>query len=333
MTFELNDGLLDHDNYIVGGLGGGADVVNAVPLYAYLRSKGKNVTLVGAHRYLNVKGGEKFTKHSKWVTDKVEKAFKTDGGSGRVFEPRLYTSLKEHFDHEEPLLMISRAGGPEGIAHALDALAIKKCATAIILIDGGGDALYTSSHGKNSYVSSDGDTLVIEALNQVIFAKAYVGIVAMGIDAPPDWPEVVKATNEISGYWGKYDLRSLPKDMKVQILQTMRYCLKFRKTETDRDESLTATTFWCAMNDYFKPINPLTKWCNNITPSPKHTFLRIFDADALSYIKVNFKTKIKNKHSNPYKSIVKVKSQPAALKDKSREGWASFLGSFREVKD
>lgn len=305
MTFKLPDEVMEHNNILLIGLGGGADVVNTMPLYAYLRAHGKTVTLGACHgRHMNhIQGGYPITRWSKWVDFNCVK----DKSSDRVFEPSLSKQVYEIFPDENKgghhIAFISRKGESEGVAHALDIIAEDTGSTLIIAIDGGGDCLYTDDHGKNSGVSHQGDDLVVEALAGVVRAKTMVGIVAIGIDTPPDWKDVLKAVKDRNGYIYKGNMLGLDKDVLVKAMKAMRACLRFSSKEKDKDESLTATTFFCSLAKYYKTINTLTSWCPYITPNRQHGYLRLLDARELEYVKATFKTTRQARgYYNPYKN-------------------------------
>lgn len=296
--------IISHDNIIVGGLGGGADICNAFPVALYLLSLGKKVTMVGVNGSLPscIKGGNYITNYSKAVPPGLSKESKY---GKRVFEHAAANAIAMHIPESGICVFyISREGGEEGVAHALDIIAEDTNSTAILLIDGGGDSLFCDSHNnKHSAThSSDSDTMVIDALCGVVRADAYVGIVSLGIDTPEDYDEVIKAMMKEDAYIGEADLRGLPPEVLSLALKSMRSSIRMNKDDTgERDVSLTATALYCSFMGMFKSINTLASWGNPIMVREDFTNITYFNAYDMARVKHGFKTKLKPKKESAKK--------------------------------
>lgn len=290
--------ILKHDRIIIGGCGGGADIINALPVWAYLKYIGKECHLVGIHgKYMhNIKGNRYLTRYSKWVKPSLKK----DSVSDRLFEPRTLHFIKEYFGISEEILFISRNGGSEGISHAIDMLAVSKGATACILIDGGGDSLFCDSHNNvnSARHSSDGDSIAIEGLAHSYQVSGFVGVCSLGIDSPDDSEKVIKEVDKKGGFLGVFDYQLLEKDPSlhgaifVPMMKVFRSSILMNKADEgdNRFPSRTATGLYCAFNHKIAKINPLVSWDRCLQIQQSFTEYRFFDAEALNMTKKTFQT-------------------------------------------
>lgn len=187
------------------GLGGGLDVVNALPFYFGAVKQGYQAEL-GSIRPAPVSAvspGVKFADNGTWVwTETVVKS------KGRFAEPRLSGML------DRPVAYFARRYKSDtDVARLTDALRFFHAANAIstsLFVDGGGDSLILRSEdatesSEHSDPFAGGDAEALAALEHI--PQAVLAVVAHGLDIRPEaFQANVAELDRRGGYMGWIDL-------------------------------------------------------------------------------------------------------------------------------
>ncbi len=220
------------EKILISGLGGGLDIVNALPLYFAAKNQGHEVVLASSRRrgIENLVRAQKVSPCSAWINGHTFRRGKNNGG--RFAEARIAKLLNER------ILYLAREveGNIDHIPlrEEIKRLREEENIQRMFFVDGGGDSLVLrdgdaidESEEQNPF--EGGDAIVLEALANI--PDIYLGVVAVGLDMNINkFQYNLAMLNEIQAYHGKIDLRDTQKENPLNHL--------FRYTETEKTQYL-----------------------------------------------------------------------------------------------
>lgn len=166
LPFEIDD----YNNILLLGVGGGYDIITAMPIYFYLKKHNKNVIL-GSTNYVHLQSI--YNGLGEEVEDGVLKMYNNNPQNSAVMEAQLAAIISD------PVYSFQKLG-VRGLTRALKKVRIIHAIDLIIAVDGGIDSLIT---GKEKIQGTPVEDLVtITALNNLPEIDKVLCCVGMGAE-------------------------------------------------------------------------------------------------------------------------------------------------------
>lgn len=198
-------------------MGGGLDLVSALPLYFALKEEGHSVTLgsVRSAEYRFFKDAEYVARSVTRITPHTQIEVTTAPGKGRYPEATLARLL-----NEDVLLMSSRKSGvdnPNELARTLTY--VIRNFDALFFVDTGGDSLImrcedASSESEFANPFSGGDAITLAAISRMNTKKPILqAIIAPGLDIDKKaFHANIDFLRQNDAYFGAVNVRTAEKD-------------------------------------------------------------------------------------------------------------------------
>lgn len=184
---------LPGSTFIVGGMGGGSDVVQAAHLASLLQQAGKQVKGIFSVRTQQTGSQDKDGKSGQ-VRTPLNATFIAEGVyrmqpdtfmQGRTLEPLVAEKYPTY------LILLTQGAEPSPQLRSL--IAHLGGADTLLGVDTGGDSLFSHHTSELSRFSPDQDITVVRAIGDLKEIKTLSALIATGVDAPADAEEKLLA--------------------------------------------------------------------------------------------------------------------------------------------
>lgn len=249
---------------LVSGIGGGLDVVNALPLYFAMKEEGHSVTLgsVRSAEYHYFQNAEYVTKSVTRIKQDTQIEVTTAPERSRYPEATLARLL-----NEDVVLLSRREDGVESsnnLANAIDYVA--QDYDVLFFVDAGGDSLIMRCDDANSESEtkdpfSGGDAITLAALSRINTKKqVYQAIIAPGLDIDTKaFHANIDFLQQKNAYYGAVNVRTGEKD--GYLLDSLcSWTGKYRDRYSDVAEQVLALTEIDAAISASTPNSKRTRW-------------------------------------------------------------------------
>ncbi len=203
-TLPFFDRLNQSERVIVAGAGGGFDIFCGLPLYFYLKERGKTVTLANLS-FSNLYGVE-----GRELRPQIIEVGAQAGGSTHYFPEKHLSQWFETQGEDVPVWCFHRTGVIP-LAEAYDALVEEKKPDTVILVDGGTDSLMRGD--ESGLGTPQEDIASIAAVDQIKYyvKQKLLVCVGFGVDAfhgvcHAQFLEAVADLIKVDGYLGACSL-------------------------------------------------------------------------------------------------------------------------------
>jgi hypothetical protein len=295
---------------LICGIGGGLDIVNALPLYHAIKSKGGKAVLGSVRSYpIKFSSSNDFVNHSgAWIYP--------DSKIKYMEKPR-FAEQEVARDINQEVLYLVNPGKLDGrdFRQSLEKVKKEKGLGNIIFVDSGGDSLIlrkedaggTASRSSFADPFSGSDSHVLAALSGM--SNVYLGIISSGLDISEDsFEKNLRLLNQRGAYYGSVNLHTGEKN-DYQLDEVIRFGGNylddyFRFVEKSivigdehvfeprRKVSHTAPVTYHALKGNYGPRETFAIWAplmengkRGVEVKPRHSWMHFFDASKIHGIK------------------------------------------------